>query len=204
MENNNIINNYKSELEERERIKSKVRNNIKITPDERKWLMTHSVYNQKWGNDTFNVAVEHIDPNKWYVVRVSVESVSYDKRIVPVLSALPAKKGQIVAEFEVRNYDGVPVENKPVKVLGFEFDDNKFEYEVEYFSDLGIISIQYECDYFDSKMNLNRRAHSCSEDPALAMRREIVDVNTIRYYCKSPIDSSFDALVFNVHWEEKI
>ena len=203
MENNSFY-DYKSEIAERQYIKDKIRNNIKITPEERVWLMTHSVYNQKWGNDTFNVAVEHIEQNKWYVIRVIVESVSYDKRIVPVLSALPAKKGKIVADFEMWNYNGVSVRNKSVKVLGFEFDDNKFEYEVEYFSDLGIISIQYECDYFDSKMNLNRRAHSCSEDPALAMRREIVDVNTIRYYCKSPIDSSFDALVFNVHWEEKI
>jgi len=202
MENNRFY-NYNSEIVERQYIKDKIRNNIKITSEERKWLMTHSVYNQKWGNDTLNVAVERIEPNKWHVVRVSVESASYDKRIIPVLSALPAKKGQIVADFEVWNYDGVPVGNKPVKVLGFEFDDNKFEYQVEYFSDLGIFSVQYECDYFDSKMNLNRRAHSCSEDTELAMRREIVDGNTIRYYCKSPVDCSFDALVFKIHWEEK-
>lgn len=130
-----------------------------------------------------------------------VESLSYDNRIIPILSTIPAKKGQIVAGFEVRNYDGDLVENKKIKVIGFEIKDDICEYEVEIFSDLGLFSVQYECDYFDLKQKINKREASGTGNSYLAMRRQKLDKNTVEYYCKSPNKDSFDALVFTVHWE---
>ena len=194
-------NDYQKEIEQRDLILNKVRNNIKISPDERMWLLTHSVYNQKWGVDAFNISVEHIEPNKWFLVKVRVESLSYDKRIIPILSTMPAKKRQIVAGFEVRTYDGDLVENKKIKAIGFEIKDDICEYEVEIFSDLGLFSVQYECDYFDLKQKINKREASGTGNSYLAMRRQKLDKNTVKYYCKSPNKDSFDALVFTVHWE---
>ncbi len=204
MRNINTIDNYQKEIEKRAFILNKVRNKTKISPDERLWLMTHSVYNQKLGNDAFNISVEHIKPNEWFLVKVRVESVSHDGRIIPILSAVPAKKGQIVADFGMCNYNGELIENKTIKAIGFELRDIDFEYEVRFFSDLGLISVQYECDYFDLKQKLNKREASGSGNPDFAMKRQEIDQNTVRYYCKSPNANSFDALIFTVHWEEFI
>jgi hypothetical protein len=49
-------------------------------------------------------------------------------------------------------------------------------------------------------MKLNTRESSSTGNPSLAIRREVIDEHTIRYYCKSPVSDSFEALIFTVGW----
>ena len=151
--------------------------------------------------DAFNVAIEHLEPNKWFLLRIRIESISYSKRIIPIVG-VPAAKGEIVTNFELCDCNGNLTSKKTTKILGIEVKNDIFEYECEYFSSLGILSVEYECDYFDVNTNLNKREASSTGRFDFAMRRQVVDECTIKYYCKSPISNSFDALIFSLHWEE--
>ena len=167
------MNNYEYEIRYREMLLQKVRNNSKITSDERIWLVTHPVYNQPLGFPFFNVAIENLEPNKWYLVRVKLESTV---------------RGNVSL-------------GKPVKMLGFELEQHQMS-EVKYLSVLGLLSVEYECDYFDEKQNLYKRQASSTGDPSFAMKKEIINNHLVKYRCKSPIGNSFDAMVFTIEWTE--
>ena len=200
MENNYFF-DYQEEISQRENILNKVRNKIKISPEERLWLATHSLYNLKSGNNTFNIVVERIIPRSWYLLKIKIESVSYDNRIIPII-AVPAGKGKIISSF-VRDLDGKIKVKKAIKMLGLEAGKNVLEYEVEYFSELGLLSVEYESDYFDTLTKLNMRESSSTGNPDFAIKRQVVNDSTIRYFCKSPIGDCFSALVFSIHFQLK-
>ena len=188
------------EITKRKNILDKVRNNIKISKEERLWLVTNPVYNLRWGTDAFNIAIEHIEPHKCYTLTIKIESISYDKRIIPIVS-VPGAKGKIVAGFQLYDFKENETSRREVKMLGVGINRNApREYEVKYISDLGLVGVQYQCDYFDPKQNLNKRERSSTGNLSLAMRREIVNECTVRYYCKSPVTETFDALIFTIEW----
>ena len=89
-----------------------------------------------------------------------------------------------------------------LKWFGFLWKESKKEIELDYWSDLGLLAVEYECDYHYERMGIFTRAVSSFEH-RLAMRREEVDDHTVRYYCKSPIADTFDALVFSIQWSAK-
>ena len=151
--------------------------------------------------DTYNVVIEHLLPAQWFLLKIRIESVSYEKRILPIIS-VPAGKGQINADFEIRDYNGKIQPKKQIKMLGIEFDTIR-EYEVDYFSQLGLLAVEYGCDYFDELVRLHKRESSSTGNPDFAIRRQVVDDHTFRYFCKSPLDESLDALVFSLQWEKK-
>jgi len=192
---------YMDEIKQREQILDKVYNGKRITADERVWLITHSVYNRRLDFLAYNVAVEHLEAKKWYALKIKVESILYDERIIPIIN-VPASKGQIVTDLDLTDIDGKSVSTHSVKMLGLEWDDGHREFEVEYYSALGLLSVQYECDYFDSKQNLHMRKSSSTGDPDFAIIRQVVDDHKVRYCCKSPLNDTFDAMVFTIEWEE--
>lgn len=192
------------EILHRENIINKVHNKIKISPEERMWLMTHPVYNVRYGADMFNIAIEHLEPNKWFCIKLTVESISYDNRMIPVIG-VPAGKGKIITDLKLHKLSDKPVQLRtPIKMLGIESISENCEHFFDYFSELGILSVEYECDYFDKRTRLNMREASSTGNPDLVMRKETIDDHTVRYYCKSPVADVFDALVFNIQWTPKI
>ena len=72
--------------------------------------------------------------------------------------------------------------------------------EVKYQSKLGILSVSYECDYFDKNLNLLLRQSSNTGHPYFAMQREAISNNKAKYYCKDPCANTFDALTFSIEW----
>ena len=192
------------EVEQREKVLQKVHKGIKISPDERLWLQTHSVYNWRIiGDDIFNQVVERTIPEgKWLKMSLKVESVSYERRIVPEI-IVPGGKGKIVCDWELTDLrEKVKPQRTPIEWLCIELDTDipNPTYELDYISDRGLYGIAYRCDYYDERMKIHKREGSSTGNPKLAIRREPIDDHTIRYYCKSPISDSFDALVFTVGW----
>ena len=172
----------------------------KISSDERLWLRTHSVYNTFIGGDAFHEIVEKIPPTQWLNLRLKVESVSYNERIKPIL-IVPGDKGKIISELNLRDiYGRVKPPQTPVKMLGMEINGPNDERLLEYKSDLGLYSISYEFDCYDDRVKRVIPIYATSRNPKHALKREPIDDHTIRYYCKSPISDSFDALVFTVSW----
>lgn len=188
------------EIAYRESILEKARKGIKISSEERLWLLTHSLYNRHYGIDYFNFAVESIEANQWFLIKIKVESILYDKRILPIIS-VPAAKGKIITDCRLYNDKGEEKTGKPVKMLALEMNQYVGEKTVKFFSELGLVGVEYQCDYFDSTVKLNKREASFTGNPDFAMKRQIIDDHTIRYYCKDPNSQSFDALVFSLQWE---
>ena len=192
--------NFEDEIKYREEIIQKACRNIKITPEERLWLLTHSLYNQQYGFPFYNIAIEELKPNIWHWVVVNIEYIGYSDRITPIIIA-PGGKGKILSDFAVYDLKGNIKSGKAIKILSLELDKKHPKAQVKYQSILGLLGVEYECDYFDAKQNLHmRQASSASHD--FAMKREVVNDHMIRYYCKSPIGDSFDALIFTVQWIE--
>ena len=192
-----VLKDYEKEIVYREQILQKVRNGIKPSPAERIWAATHPVYNRRLGFPFFNIAIESLDPNKWYLLRIRVESIEYNYRILPII-CIPAGKGKIIADFELKDINGNISRGAPVKMLGLE---SKYS-EIKYLSTLGLISVEYECDYFDEKTNLHKRESSSTGNPDFAMIRKNVNEHMVRYCCKSPVGDLFDAMIFTIEWIE--
>ena len=130
------LKHYEKEIIYREQILQKVRNGIKPSHTERIWAATHPVYNRRLGFPFFNIAIESLDPNKWYLLRIKVESIAYNYRILPII-CIPAGKGKIIADFKLKGINGNISRGAPVKMLGLE---SKYS-EVKYLSTLGLVSV---------------------------------------------------------------
>lgn len=191
---------YKLEVEQRKNLLQKARDSVKLTKEERIWLSTHALYNRQLGFPFFNTAIENLEKNKSHLLKITIDSVSYKDRIVPII-AVPAGQGQIITNGEVIDLKGNKWLNKPVKMLGLE-SEKSVQFEVQYISQLGLLEVGYECDYFDNKSNLNMRQSSSTGDPDFAMVRHQVSDNKVQYCCKSPLTNSFDALIFSIEWEK--
>lgn len=190
---------YKNELAQRQAIMDKIRNGNSIDTKERTWLMTHSLYNTFYGIDAYNISIEKVPLNRTLKLSIVIESCSYSGRIIPIIS-VPAAQGNIFTTMNLRDYDGHNT-NKPIKMLGIEIVNNIQLYKLEYISELGLLGVHYGCDYYDEKLKLCKRESSSTGNPNLAMKKEILDEQAIRYYCKSPLTNAFDALVFRLSWE---
>ena len=94
---------YKEEIEYREIIMNKAFKGIKITPEERIWLLSHSVYNHLLGYPYYNTVVEKLKPKTWYIITIAIESVAYSKKIYPIIS-VSSGKGKIITDFPIYDF----------------------------------------------------------------------------------------------------
>ncbi len=190
---------YKEEILYREELLKKPHKGIKLTTDERVWLVTHSTYNRLMGYPILNVAIEKLDSEKWFLLKINIESKNYDKRIGPLIS-MPAGKGGIITDFEVEDLRGKKSIGKPIKMLCLLPNKENETTTVRYQSKLGLLSVSYECDYYDKLQNLHMRQSSDTGHPYFAMKRKVLNDNKVQYHCKNPLNDSFDALIFSLEW----
>lgn len=189
---------YEEEMVYRENILSKIRNGAKITPEERLWLVTHRIINRRLKYPYLNTDIIHLNAKEDYLIRVKVEDKTYSDRIIPFIT-VPGGKGRIVAT-NVVDRAGKLSSKKQIKMIGLLVDLNRNLAEISYCSELGLLGISYECDYFDDKQNIMIRKDSCIGDPNFAMTSEFLSHNKVLYRCKSPISDDFQSLVFSVEW----
>ncbi len=190
---------YEEEIAYREELLQKARDGMKVTSEERLWSQTHSVYNRRFGFPYYNVSIETLEPNQWYSLAINMESIGYKDRILPIIS-VPAGKGQIITDFELTDLRGNKSLGKPVKMLGLTLDLAHRECNVKYYSALGILAVGYECDYLDTAQNLHMRESSSTGATNFAMTKQMVNDHMVRYHCKSPVEDSFDAMIFTIKW----
>ena len=188
------------EIKYREEIKMKVRNGKKITPEERIWLVTHCVYNLKMGPPYLNTDMIQMQKCKKYCVQINVESMTYPRWIIPVIT-VPGGKGKIEIQNKLFDLNGKPISKKTVKVLGALIGLESKNIEFTYESDWGLMGVDFECEYYDAKQMLTIRKSSSVGTPDYAMIRDEVAENKIIYHCKPPTENDFDSYVFSVKWE---
>lgn len=194
---------YEEEIEYRKAIMNKAYKGIKITPEERTWLLSHSLYNPLLGYPYYNVVIEKLKPKTWYTITVAIESISYNKKIYPII-AVATGKGKIITDFPI--YDFYKKEKKsgtPIKMLSLEMKQNEEE-KIKFISDLGCLSVEYEGEFFNRSVNRDMSESSGDSTANFAMIREVISDHKVRYNCKSPEDddNSFGAMIFTVEWTE--
>ena len=165
-------------------------------------MVTHPVYNNHFEGDAFNVVIERIEPNEWYLIKIKIKTKDYNRRIIPIIG-VPAGKGRIITDLKLYDSDSKPRRKKEVKMLGFETDTSCTEYTIRYMSNLGLLEVKYECDYFDSLQNIVKREASSTGNYDFAIKKKLIDEQTIEYYCKSPTKEDFNALIFTLHIEKR-
>lgn len=191
--------NYEEEMRYRKELLSRVRDGKKITPNDRLWLQTHKVINRLLGYPYLNTDIICLQPKVNYLVRVKIETLAYSNRIIPVIT-VPGGKGKIIPYWLL--LDGKKVETKkPVKMLGLILDLSHNQAEITYQSDLGLLGVSYECDYFDDKQHLMIRQDSNTGNATFAMLSEVLADNKILYRCKVPDTNNFESFAFSIEWE---
>ena len=173
---------YEEEIRYREELFIKIRNKIKLTPEERLWMETHPVYNSSLGYPFLKIAIETLAANKWYTLKVKLESIAYEEKIAPIIY-VPASKGKILTDFAVFDFYGKESRGKPIQMLECELAQQE-EMKVKYLSELGLLSVHYKCGYYDLQQKLYVIASSMGANISFAMVREPVNDQTVRYRCK--------------------
>lgn len=184
---------------QRNEILKKVKSGAKISKEERFFLETTPAYNSALGYPYLLKDVVNINSSDEASLSVVVESISYDEKIIPVIS-VPAQKGMISTSFELFNYKGELSKDNKTKVLGVDLSDEHKSTVVQYKSDLSLLAVNYECWCYNMILKKTLPESSMCGKTNYAMSKEVVSENKIRYFCKSPDSDSFDAMVFTVEW----
>ena len=184
---------------QRNEILKKVKSGAKISKEERFFLETTPAYNSALGYPYLLKDVVNINSSDEVSLSVVVESISYDEKIIPVIS-VPAQKGMISTSFELFNYKGELSKDNKTKVLGVDLSDEHKSTVVQYKSDLSLLAVNYECWCYNMILKKTLPESSMCGKTNYAMSKEVVSENKIRYFCKSPDSDSFDAMVFTVEW----
>ena len=180
-------------------ILKKVKSGAKISKEERFFLETTPAYNSVLGYPYLLKDVVNINSSDEVSLSVVVESISYNEKIIPVIS-VPAQKGMISTSFELFNYKGELSKDNKTKALGVDLSDEHKSTVVQYKSDLSLLAVNYECWCYNMILKKTLPESSMCGKINYAMSKEVVSENKIRYFCKSPDSDSFDAMVFTVEW----
>jgi hypothetical protein len=190
---------YEKEISYREHILSKGSRGEKITAEDRLWLATHRIYNRIKGYPYLNADIIQLTPKTVYNIRVTLERCTYSGRILPVFT-VPAGKGEIRYKKPVSDLKGNVFLKKPVKMLGLFISSQDSVTEFTYCSNLGLLDIRFECEYYDENQKQMIRRISGSAHH-YAMISESLAENKMRYCCKPPGTDDFDSFVFSVEWK---
>ena len=193
MESSNM--QYIEEINYRNMIMERRRKGEKLTREERQWIDTHRLINRELGYPYLNTDMIQLQPNERYHIHVQVESRSYEGRMIPIIT-VPAQKGSIVSNLELTDYEGNIKTGQEVKMLGLLTDVAEFDYR----SELGLLGVSYECDYFDDRLRVMQRIDSGLGYPNFAMLREDLSENKVLYRCKTPVKDNYEGLVFSITW----
>lgn len=190
---------YEQEISYREEILSKGSRGEKITAEDRLWLATHRIYNRIKGYPYLNADIIQLSPKTMYDIHLRLEKCTYAGRILPVFT-VPGGKGKIICKRPVCDLKDDVFFEKPVKMMGLFINHQNPEMEFTYYSDLGMIDIRFECEYYDENQKLTVRRISGNAHH-YAMLSERLAENKMRYRCKPPGTNDFDSFVFSVEWE---
>lgn len=199
MDGGDITMDYEEEIQYRNAIMDRICTTGKATSAERQWLATHRLYNWHLGYPFLHSDMVRLEEKTVYSILVSLESKGYSGSIIPVFT-VPLGKGKIVTTDQLFDLNGNGRAVRPIKMLGCMIDETNQTFEFQYMSQLGLIEVSFECEYFDKKQHLIIRKTSNAGDPSYSMIREDLADNKTLYRCKAPTEEGYDGLVFTLEW----
>ena len=191
---------YLENIRRRKQISKKVNDRYKLTTEEKEWCAQNPLYNEKYEEPCYQSDVIELLPNHTYRITVVLESCNHLCDTIPLIGVVLGK-GEIRAH-RLDSSTGEEIEFV-TKILGVLISKERPVSSFLLKSKNGYMSVKYECQYFDTRMNLFTRESSIV-NLAYGMKKEIINEHKVRYTCKHPLDerNTFKALTFTINWEQ--
>lgn len=116
---------------------------IKITPEEREWLLTNSVYSSKFGCEYLKSDIIQLKPNTKYLLRIKCHQFDLNYPIMPALAIPITKHGNLKVD-EQYHADALIKPNTPVKKLCLPMNE-AHPSQVYFQSSSGLLAVTYWC-----------------------------------------------------------
>ena len=179
-----------NEIEYRKELLSKARSGYKLDSKEREWLTTHKAFSDTYGQPFLQMDILELEPNCSYEIRAALVSSNCLEIIEPIVT-VPMNKG----EFSANDGRGGLVR---VKALSRALDRNREELNFTFKSKHGLLCIKYHYLAID-----HRGAEywlSSTIDSNLAMKRQDISDNRIRYCCLGASNPETEHFDFELSW----
>lgn len=194
---------YKDNINYRHLLERKVFEKKKLTSTEKLWLCSNPRFNEKYSYPCFQRDIIDIPQNHETILCVSVLSNQDKTKIYrPVISVVG--KGKIIVENELLNSSMTNCTSKITSIFIPLFDENRDVISMRVISELGLISIAYQCEYYNNRMKLYVREISDGANLSYGMKRFDEPNDEVVYFCKNPSISNdaFDSYVFSIKIEK--
>ena len=183
----------------RKSIDAKSAKREKLTKEEKKWCETNPIFNEKYQEPYYRRDIVELSTNCLYQVTVTLEK--FCSGMLPLIG-IPLGEGYIVAN--IVDINTMQSKKAQTKILGVLLSE---QYPISSFtlnSKIGYMSIEYQCQYFDTKMNITKIEPSILNF-AYGMKKQELAENKVRYSCKHPLNTEMgsDDFVFVIEWKEK-
>ena len=194
---------YKDNIAYRQKLLQKTCEGYHCSQEEKMWCITNPVYNELYDAPRLQRDIIQLKPNQKYQVKATLENLNrQDGSIIPIIGVV-AGKGEIIPTNEIFDTDQFTSDKKSTKILGVLINSIHPQATFTFTSKLGLMSVAYQCEYFDHKTRLCKREMSDGANLSFAMIKNQISDNKITYACKSPCSTSFEALVFSLEWFEQ-
>lgn len=188
-------------IEYRKSLKERVCKGEKLTVEERLWLVTNPLYNHLFGYPFLNVDILRLKEDRIYSIKVEVKERKYQDKLT-IFVGVAGGKGEVISDMHLDDFQGDRVEKKPAQAVAMHINNDIMEYTIKFKSKLGLLDVQYGCEYYDPKMKLNIIESSGTGNARFSMLKKILSDNKVQYSCKDPNSDVYDALVFSIEWTE--
>ncbi len=179
------------------------------TEEDRRWIACNPYYSKNFGEEYYRKDVIKLIPNTKYLITLKCLHHEPSYPIVPVLSIPECHSGYV--RVDVDRYPDIPPFNKVPRKLSTKLSVRVWEQVPGYLlheSDGGILCISFQAFIPVEQVILSRWWES-TDLSSLAMTREQVSSNQIRYGCNSAgrrpellnAPPAFDKYIFTVEWE---
>ena len=193
---------YKENIKYRYFIEKKAYASEKLTDSEKWWIRSNPEFNPKFDFPCYKSDVINIPENR--DITVTVTALSYgDKTKIYRPAIGVVGKGTIKVNGELFDIERRNVDYKETRILIPMLDRNRTSTSHTVFSKSGLMSIWYQCEYYDERMRAYTIEMSDGAKLSYGMKKSILCDNEFIYYCKSPTvpndaKDAFNAFVFSV------
>ena len=195
--------NYKDNIEYRNSIEEKAYNREKITESEKWWLRSNPVFNPRFDFGCYQRDIIKFKENRDITVTItSLNCKDKTKIFRPAIGVVG--KGSIKVNSQLLDIDGKAVDCKETRILIPLFNETRNSTTVRVSSKAGLISVWYQCEYYDESVKAYTIEMSDGANLSYGMKKQLISDNEFLYHCKSPTDSTdnFDVYAFSVKIEE--
>lgn len=190
---------YKDNINYRHSLEQKVFVSDKLTDSEKWWCFSNPMFNERFDFPCYKRDVISIPENQETIITLNALSFADNiNQYRPVISVVG--EGTIKVEHNLFMPSGKKSKSKKTRIFVALLDVNRNSTSFSVISKSGLISIAYQCEYYDERMRLHKCEFSDGANLAYGMKRKNMKNNKVVYYCNNPTNctDTFDSFVFSI------